>query len=569
MTHNGPADSMIYAASTLWMPSGEELARLGPLWALVGTIVAILIAALVVGRNWRVPGAIATIGALVTAWLCVRGFDNLPAGGWGGLSPDRYAPMLIADQFSAFGILLVSVFMVAITIMWFLGQDAGLPEQEARRGDAVEFFVLFVGSAFGMALMFSTANLLMIILAVEMASLPSYALAGFRKRHPLASEASLKYILFGAITSATMIYGASLLYGQYHTFDVGLLGQRIAAHVVEDGPTLFMGVAVCAFLVGIAFKVSAVPFHFWCPDVFQGASYEVTTWLSVASKAAGVGLMLRVIMVLTAATDDPVLAIDPQQALVYVTTAIAIVAAITATVGNLAAFRQDNIKRLLAYSSIAHAGYMLMAVAVLWRPAAGVEAPAHPGFAAVVAYLVVYVLMNLAAFLVAAMVYWSTGREDLEAFRGLAWRNTPMAIALAVCLFSLVGLPPLGGFFAKYWLLWALFEADNHLIWLVFVAVFNTLISLYYYVRVVRVTVQFDDSQMPVRAPALGQLIVLACAVGILLTGTVWAGWLKNFADARSRSLYVSIEHRQAPTETVEAPVDVTEVAEAGAAGTE
>jgi len=526
------------ALASIWMPNGHDLAMLGPLWVLVGTIVALLVGALMVGRHWRVAGGIATCGAAFAAILAWSNFRGQPVN-WAGFSSAADAPMLVVDQFSSFFIFLISTFLVLITGMWWLGQSAGLPERLTRKKDATEFFVLLVGSAFGMSLMVSTTNLLMIILAVEMTSLPSYGIAGFRKKHRLAAEASLKYVLFGAVTSATMVYGASLLYGHYHTLDLATIGTQIARDSAVTGPTILMGVSLFAFMIGVAFKVSAVPFHFWCPDVFEGASIEVTTWLSVASKAAGLGLMLRIMTVLTWNLSSP-------STLKYVSLAIAVMAAITCTWGNLSAFRQTNLKRLLAFSSIAHAGYMLMAVAIIWRPAGDPTGLAHPAFSAIIAYITVYLLMNLGAFGVVAMVYWATGKETLDAFNGLARRNSLLTIMMAVVLFSLVGLPPLGGFFVKWWLLLALGQEGMY--WLVLVVVFNTLISLYYYARIARAMIFADDGQPAVRAPLVGQLAVSVCAILILLTGTIWAGSLKNFSDDRARNLYavVPVEHETA-----------------------
>lgn len=512
----------------MWMPTTDDLARLAPIWSLVGTIVAVLLGALAFGRSGRVAGGIVILGAALTAYFSIKGFTQkgaAPIAAWGGMTPEGAPPMLVVDQFSSFFMLLLSTFLALVTGMWFLGGQSNLPERENRRADAVEFFVLLAGSAFGMAMMVSTTNLLMIILAVESASLPSYGLAGFRKRNRLSAEASLKYVLFGAVTSAIMIYGASLLYGRYHTLDLAVIGRQIQS----QGPSLLMGVGLFAFMIGVAFKVSAVPFHFWCPDVFEGASIEVTTWLSVVSKAAGLGLLLRIVAVITSELSSP-------QALQAVGIAIAIMAALTCTWGNFSAFRQTNLKRLLAFSSIAHAGYMLMAVAIIWKPSAAGTGLVHPAFSAIVAYLIVYMLMNLCAFGIIALVYWSTGSESIDSLNGLARRNPLLCVMMVICLFSLVGLPPFGGFFVKWWLLAALWDAK--LIWLVFVAVFNTVISLYYYARIAVAMVFVDDGRQPVRAPFAGQLAVTLCALGILLTGTFWAQRLKDFSDDRSRDLY-------------------------------
>jgi NADH:ubiquinone oxidoreductase subunit 2 (subunit N) len=224
--------------------------------------------------------------------------------------------------------------------------------------------------------------------------------------------------------------------------------------------------------------------------------------------------------------------------------AIGLMAAITCTVGNLSAFRQDNLKRLLAYSSIAHAGYMLMAVAILWRPLSESD-QAHPAYAAIGFYLIVYLFMNLGAFGIVAMVYWSTGRETIDTFVGLGRRNPALAVMMVVCLFSLVGLPPFGGFMAKWYLLFALYEGG--LVWLVIIAVLNTLISLYYYARIAYAMYFAPDPGEPaIRAPGLGQLMAGVCAAVIILSCTLVAGRLKDFADARATNLHAVGDTSQA-----------------------
>jgi len=533
---------MPLAQTNMWLPGGGELALIGPLWALAGTIVALLLCAtFITGRNWRVSGGIAFVGGLATAILAAMRFKGLSAADgspsavsyFAGFAPtEANAPMLIVDQFSCFFIALVGLFLALVTALWYLGQEhARLDEHEARKHDATEFFVLLIGSALGMSLMVSTTNLLMLVLSIEMASLPSYALAGFRKRHRLSAEASVKYVLFGAVTSAIMVYGASLLYGYYKTLDLATIGRILGQQIGDGNIALFPAVALFALLVGVCFKVSAVPFHFWCPDVFEGAAIEVTTWLSVVSKAAGLGLMLRILSCLTAGISSP-------NALQYVALGVGVLATATCTVGNLSAFWQTNMKRLLAFSSIAHAGYMLMAVAILLGPEWFAEkgTAVHPGYSVVAAYVIVYLFMNLAAFGIVAMVYWATGKETIDAFNGLGWRNPALGVCMTVCLFSLVGLPPFGGFIVKWYLLAALY--DSNYIWLIFVAVFNTLISLYFYARVAYAMWFVTSDEAPIRASLLGQAMAIACAAVVILTGTFYAGRLKVFSDARSRDLY-------------------------------
>ena len=277
--------------------------------------------------------------------------------------------------------------------------------------------------------------------------------------------------------------------------------------------------------------------HFWCPDVFEGAPIEVTTWLSIASKAAGLGLLLRIVY---AFSSMPALA----AIMAPLTWAIGLLAAITCTVGNLAALRQDSVKRILAYSSIAHAGYMMMTAAILAGPHRGgaSDSPSSTGIAAVIAYLFVYVTMNVGAFGATALVAWQTGTDHLSAFTGLGRRAPWLALPMAVCLFSLVGLPPLGGFAAKWFLLIALGKtaATQPWLWtLVIVAVVNTAISLYYYVRIVRQMYLTDDAQQPAfRPPPGGLAIVNACAIVLLLLGTLWFSPLGRRAELMSANLF-------------------------------
>jgi NADH-quinone oxidoreductase subunit N len=373
---------------------------------------------------------------------------------------------------------------------------------------------------------------------MELASLPCYVLAGFFKRNRLGAEASVKYAIFGAVATSTMVYGASLLYGCYGTLDIPTLARLIGEEgSAVNGPLL--AVALLGICVGLGYKISAVPMHFWCPDVFEGAPIEVTTWLSVASKGAGLAALLRIVFCLAHPAVDAETVRAVQGLLGSMSLGLGIFAALTCTVGNLAAYRQASVKRMLAYSSIAHAGYMLMAAAIL-------TSSTHAGFEAVIAYLIVYLFMNLGAFGCVALVYWSTNSESAEAFRGMRRKAPWLAIAMSGCLFSLIGLPPFGGFIAKFKLLWALGQAD--LWWLVVVAAINTLFSLYYYARLVWVMFFEDDDGPPIRAPLGGQALIMACAIFLLLTGTVLAPWLLNQANAFAADLYL-------PTTSVAAAV--------------
>jgi NADH-quinone oxidoreductase subunit N len=427
------------------------------------------------------------------------------------------------------------VFLGGVMWLWWLGSAK-------TERNAPEFFILLLGSAFGMALMTSTLNLLMIVLAIEAASLPSYAIVGFDKRDAKGAEASLKYMIFGAVCAAIMLYGASLLYGLVGSLGFADVARYTVGHLAVGENRLLLAVGLLCFMVGIAFKISAVPFHFWCPDAFEGAKIEVTTWLSVVSKAAGLILLGRLVMTVCAAVEVGV----EMQFIRPLAWAIGIMAAVTCTVGNFSAYKQQSVKRLLAYSSIAHAGYMMMAAAVFIHPdVEGHEA----GLTALLIYIVIYLFMNLGAFGVTAMVVWDTGSDRIESFTGLARRAPWLAVPMIICLVSLVGLPPLAGFLGKWWVLVSLGSLQNvstgegwnslgTLGWfLVVVTVANTLFSLYYYMRVVVQMSLRDDGRSPVRAPFGGLVLVNVCAAALLVL-FVFAQPLKSTVDRFSHGLF-------------------------------
>lgn len=515
------ADTSAWAS----VPVGQHLFLFSPILVLVATMLGIVSWPLVAGRGARSIVGVSILGLLVALVMAVRVAGVVSAGGVSGLSPQSTGGMLIADNLSVFYQILLLIFLGGITYLWWLGSA------EAEE-NAPEFFILLLGSAVGMALMASTANLLMIVVAIEAASLPSYAIVGFDKSDRKGAEASLKYMVFGAVSAAIMLYGVSLIYGLVGSLSVA----DVARYTVDQwtaGPNrVLLSMGLLCLLAGIAFKISAVPFHFWCPDAFEGAKIEVTTWLSVASKAAGLVLLARLVMAFCAAVDVP-LAMNVVDPLAW---GLGVMAAVTCTVGNFAAYKQRSIKRLLAYSSIAHAGYMMMATAVFLHPRV---TDSYSGLTALLAYLVIYLFMNLGAFGVASLVYWDTGRDDLEAFSGLMRRAPFLAVPMILCLMSLVGLPPLLGFWGKWWILVALGRMGGVLGWsLVIVAAVNTLISLYFYMRVVVAMTLRDGGEAEVRSPAGGTVLVGACGVLLLVT-TLFPNPLWNTASRFSKGLYL------------------------------
>jgi NADH-quinone oxidoreductase subunit N len=439
--------------------------------------------------------------------------------------------MVRFDGFTVFFRMFLCGF-AALTI--WLTRLTGIPDNE----DSPDFYVLLLGATIGMSLMASANHLLMVYIAVEMASLPSYAMAGFLKGRRDASEASLKYVVYGAGASGIMLYGISLLIGRFGTAHVPSLALEMAKTTAPlDGIVIF---GILLVLAGIAFKISAVPFHFWCPDVFEGAAAEVAGFLSVASKAAALALLVRFSISLT--TNSSLLRFDERPAAgLYLASAIAFLSAITATYGNLAAFAQTNLKRLLAFSTISQAGYMMMPVAAAIVLGRELTSNAEPALQSLVFYLVIYLFMNLGAFAVVALIRNQIRSEDLRDYGGLI-RSCPfLTVAMAVFLLSLTGIPPLAGFAAKWNVIYVLFQAK--LFWLVAVVLANTVFSAFYYVKVLRVMILDEpkNEQGEVRAWSLPRGAVAFCTLMIaanLAVMLVWGAW-----DAVNRLTEVAVPH--------------------------
>ena len=515
-----------------YIPDWIDLRPFAGELTLAGALIAVLLTPFFV----RKPNtAVATVSLLalaiaLAATLMIGTTD--PAAG-------RLAPMLAADGVAMAWKIILLLFTAGVVLLWFAAGRHGLAQ-----GDATEFFLLLLSATLGMSLMGSASNLLMIFLAVELASLPSYVLAGFRKSDRLGAEASLKYVLFGAVAAGVMVWGLSLLYGLCGTLNlhstVSPTGQAVpglAQQVLaQPNATPLMLVALLAVGVGVAFKIAAAPFHLWCPDVFQGASLDVTAFLSVASKGAGLILLLR----LMAALAEPLNA-SPGVVSGALAAVVGVGGALTATVGNTAAFVQTNLKRLLAYSSIAHAGYMMCAIAVVTR-----STPTHANDAAsagavvgqapsvLLFYLAVYLFMNLGAFAVVAVVARAGKGETLDAFNGLGRRAPLPAACMAVCCLSLIGVPPLAGFTAKFNVM-QLLAGHGGWGWALLAAIaVNTLLSIYYYARVLRAMYLQDAGAAPLRPDRLATGIAVVSAA-MLLALFVGSNALARAASATLR----------------------------------
>lgn len=381
----------------------------------------------------------------------------------------------------------------------------------ARMGEMVALLLTVTAALMWMA---GSMNLVMIYLSLETVSIASYLMVGYLSSDRLSNEASLKYILFGAVSTGAMLFGLSLLYGLTGTLD--LYGIRAALAEGTPGPALVLTLVLV--IAGFGFKIAAAPFHFWCPDVYTGAPTPVTAFLSVGPKAAGFAVLLRFFYSGLSETSGaggfaPVGGAD-WQALVIA------LSVVTMTIGNVAALLQTNLKRLLAYSSIAHAGTILMGAAAL----------SADGIQAVAAYLVIYLFMNLGAFFVVILAHRVTGSFELSSFAGF-WKRSPMlTIAMGIFLFSLMGIPPFAGFLAKYYVFAAVIRAG--LGWFAVVGVLNSAVAAFYYIKVLRVMV-VDEEAAPSPGFGLARLdagLLFLLAVPNIL-GLVFWGSLDRFTE--------------------------------------
>jgi NADH-quinone oxidoreductase subunit N len=382
--------------------------------------------------------------------------------------------MIILDNFSLF--FKVFALMAAILTIWM-----SLGSNEIGQVHQGEYYTLLLTCALGMFFMASSSNLLTAYLSLELVSLTSYVLTGFLPHNRRSSEAALKYLIYGGVASGTMIYGMSWVFGMTGSLDYAAI-QSAMTQSQMNKPALFM--AFIFIMAGFGYKIVFVPFHMWSPDVYQGAPTPFTAFLSVASNASGLAIMVRfffpgVSRMVAGGDWNFVTGVEWPHVLLFVSM-------ITMTVGNLCALNQNNLKRMLAYSGIAHAGYMLMGLAVL----------SNDGLRAILFYVVVYLIMNLGAFLVVVMVGNVTGDENIDNYRGLAWRGAVVpAVCFAVFLFSLTGLPPFAGFIGKFFLFAAVLKQGGAFVFLALVAFVNSVISLYYYAKVVKT--MFLDSPEP------------------------------------------------------------------------
>ncbi len=530
-----------------------SLRAFGPELVLCGSVVVMLLARL---PRWgqRVNSAwVALAGAAAALWLAAP-WDYL-TGELVLARTEIFTGLLVFDRFTVF---FRSVLLAFLVLFILFTRVSGLPDRE----DSPDFYSLVLGATVGLCIMASANHLLMVFLGVEMASVPSYALAGQLKGRRQSSEAALKYVVFGAGTAGVMLYGVSLLGGVLGSVHLPTMAAQLA-DLLAAGTDQARIAALCLgglmLMVGLAFKLSAVPFHFWCPDVFEGASAEVNAFLSVASKAGALALLVRVALgfchvplatpgvavarveaeqvgaanspAAESASDarpDTAAAVDRRAALAparrFVATMLAVMAAITCTFGNLAAYGQTNIKRLLAYSTIAHAGYLMMPVAAAVTLAGERPEQAERAVAAMAFYVGAYLFMNLGAFAVVAFLRNAMRSEQIADYAGLIRTSPWIVVCFCAILLSLIGMPPFAGFAAKFNIFAAL--ADAGLWLLLVVGGLNTAISLFYYLRVMK-TMCLDpepEDRLPIQLSVFSPEVVYITAVTlpVLVLGVFW-----------------------------------------------
>jgi NADH-quinone oxidoreductase subunit N len=472
----------------------SNLSNIVPEVIVTVTLCLVLLVHVIDRKNTQIISILSILGLLAAFYALTLNM---------GTNSSTFSGMLSIDPFATFFKVLIILATVIVVMMSRFSDEVN-----AESKTIGEYYFLLLSMALGMMFMVGASNLLMMYLTLEMSSLSSYVASGFTRKAKDSSEASLKYLLYGAFSSGIMLYGISLIYGLTGTLDIAginrVLMQGSSSHLALIAASIFI-------LVGFGYKISAVPFHFWTPDVYEGAPTTITAFLSVASKAAGFAMMMRAFKVMF--IDSSVMGL-PQGTWalisgVHIQNALMILSVLTMTLGNLVALWQDNVKRMLAYSSIAQAGYMLLGLVVL----------SNDGFSAVMVYFIVYLFMNLGAFYVVMLIANKIGSEHIDQYRGIGRRAPLLSVALAIFLVSLTGLPPTAGFIGKWMIFLSLINAK--MIGIAIVGVLNSVVSLYYYVRIIRNMFLRDEqiASEPIRFPLAQQILLMALLVPTLYFG--------------------------------------------------
>lgn len=472
-----------------------DLSLLVPEIAMAALGLAVLIIGLIVPKGGSKHG----LGWFTT--LGLLGVIALVAANWHNQG-DLYEGLYLVDQYAYFFKItsLVAAFLVALGCMRFVDESMG---------NHSEYYSMLIFATLGMMVMASAGDLITMYLGLELMTIAFIILVCFRRTETKSVEAGMKYVLLASMSSAVLLYGMSLVYGVSGSI---LLTDISRAAALNPTPALILGIVM--LIAGLGFKISAVPFHMWSPDIYEGAPTPVTSFLAVGSKAASFAILLRVFVAALPGVWE------------HWTMVVAILAAVTIIVGNLVAIPQTNIKRLLAYSSIAQAGYILV----------GLVTATEAGIKGVMFYAFLYVFATIGAFTVAAYFYNETGSDEIKDYAGLSQRSPLMAVVMLVAMLSMAGIPPLAGFAGKFYLFKTI--ADDYL-WLLFIGLIMSMVSVYYYLRVVLVMYRDEPKDpSPIRLSSPVAVTLIIAMVATLVIG-VYPGPLSEVANAAAHSFFL------------------------------
>ena len=450
-----------------------------------------------------------------TGWLLSYGLLVVSFFIWkqGNITTSLFTDAVVLDPFSSFFKQIIILATILVSIVSLYSNELA----KYRKG---EFFTLLGIITFGLFLMVSAVDLIILYISIEIVSIMSFVLAGYLKENTFSNEASLKYVLYGALSSGIMLFGLSYIFGLTGSTNYFQIQNTISQLDSSSNTALLLSTIM--ILAGFGYKVSAVPFHFWTPDVYQGSPTTITAYLSIAPKAGAFAMMIRFFnqvfsdggalsgMDVVSTSNIPWASI------------LSLLAVITMTLGNVVALQQNNIKRMLAYSSVAHAGYMLLAMPVM----------SSESIYAIMIYLVMYLFMNLGAFFVVITIKNKTNGETFDDYKGLGWEMPIVGITMTLFMVSLTGLPPTAGFIGKFYIFASLIQGGGSFYWLVVIGGINSVVSLYYYLRVVKV-MYFDGDRKDslVSAPKVLSGMLLVTAVPTMLLGIYWvplAQWIQK-----------------------------------------
>lgn len=469
------------------------------------TILAALITDLFVKKSkTNIIGWVLGVG-LVVVGLSVHNLSSVPP-------TTLFLDMIVIDPFSSF----MKIVIILSTLLVIVASWVNDELEKYRKG---EYFTIMGIMVMGLFLMTSSVDIIMLYISIEVVSIMSFVLAAYLKLDTRSNEAGLKYVIYGAFSSGVMLFGLSIVYGLAGSTNYFAIQDTLSSLDGSANPALIM--ALLMIFAGFGYKISSVPFHFWTPDVYEGSPSTITAYLSVAPKAAGFAMIIRffhqVFSDSIGLTSNAIGSTDLPWPEI-----IGVLAVVTMTMGNLVAIQQKSIKRMLAYSSIAHAGYMMLALPVLSMEA--VES--------VMIYLFIYVFMNLGAFFIVIFVKNKTGGESFEDFEGLGWKMPIVGAFMTLFMLSLTGLPPTAGFVGKLYIFKTLVGAGSEFLWLVVAGGVNSVISLYYYFHVVKVMfLGGKRSDVITYPPSTMFGLLIFTAVPSLLLGLYWnplASWVKD-----------------------------------------